>query len=82
MDCWAVQGAVENLKQAVAFLEDAQDVREVIDADLEEMEEGQQVQIPPFDVPCLAALIGTSHCTGRRFYKYDMAVSASNSESI
>lgn len=34
---------MENLKQAVAFLEDAQDVAEVLDVDLDEMEEGQQV---------------------------------------
>lgn len=52
---------MENLKQAVAFLEDAQDVGEVLDADdLDEMEEGQQVHTPLISVPCLAALTDTS----------------------
>lgn len=34
---------MENLKQAIGFLEDVQDVGEHLDADLDEMEESQQV---------------------------------------
>jgi hypothetical protein len=40
------QGSVENLKQAMGFLEDAQDVGELLNADLDEMEELQQVGLP------------------------------------
>ena len=42
---------MENLKQAVGFLEDAQDVGELLDADLDEMEEVQQVETHLYPAP-------------------------------
>jgi hypothetical protein len=37
------QATLESLKQAMLFLEDVQDISEVLDADVEDMEEHQQV---------------------------------------
>ncbi len=46
LTCCGRQGSVEKLKQAVGFLEDAQEVGELLDADFDEMEEMQQVCCP------------------------------------
>ncbi len=52
-----MQTGVEGLKQAMLFLEDASDVAELLDADLDDMDEARQVpcrgRSPASPLPCL-----------------------------